>query len=193
MKILNEIKTKTNGQKTYEITKIYDFLKTDMGDLELLYAVNLWYKSQCDPVKFFEEYDSTIFKEDDIMRKTKLRNYIRGAKASDVRKLCRNLDRAIANNLDWLSLPMDDLVNLFIGFNFQEHNIIKLDRLRKVSKKVNYKINKRKSFVHITNNRIGKEVLILKMVPESDTQVMLYEPYYPKSFKKKEVVDDIEK
>ena len=190
MKVLENVNVKTKGQTPYEIEKIYDFLRTDMGDLELLYAVNLWYKSQCDPKRFFENYDSTVFEEDSVMRKTKLRDYIRGAKASDVRKLCRNLDRAIANNLDWLDLPMDDLVNLFIGFNFLDQNIITLDKLRKVSKKINYKINKRKDFVYITNNKTGKQMIILKMDPNNDLHVLLYEPYNPKSFKKRKVVKD---
>lgn len=191
MKILNEIETKTKGQPAYEIKKIYDFLKTNMGDLELLYAINLWYKSGCDAVKFFEEYDSTIFKEDDIMRKTKLRDYIRGAKANDVRRLCRNLDRAIANNLDWLDLPMDDLVNLFIGFNFQDYNIITVDKLRKVCKKINYKLNKRKEFIYLTNNNTGKRMIMLKTLPDDDKIVVLYEPYYPKSNnKKKEKINE---
>lgn len=190
MKVLENVNVKTSGQTPYEIEKIYDFLRTDMGDLELLYAVNLWYKSQCDTKRFFENYDSTVFEEDNVMRKTKLRDYIRGAKASDVRKLCRNLDRAIANNLDWLDLPMDDLVNLFIGFNFLDQNIITLDKLRKVSKKINYKINKRKDFVYITNNKTGKQMIILKMDPNNDLHVLLYEPYNPKSFKKRKVVKD---
>lgn len=190
MKVLENVNVKTSGQTPYEIEKIYDFLRTDMGDLELLYAVNLWYKSQCDAKRFFENYDSTVFEEDSVMRKTKLRDCIRGAKASDVRKLCRNLDRAIANNLDWLDLPMDDLVNLFIGFNFLDQNIITLDKLRKVSKKINYKINKRKDFVYITNNKTGKQMIILKMDPNNDLHVLLYEPYNPKSFKKRKVVKD---
>ena len=188
MKVLENVNVKTSGQTPYEIEKIYDFLRTHMGDLELLYSVNLWYKSQCDAKRFFENYDSTVFEEDSVMRKTKLRDYIRGAKASDVRKLCRNLDRAIANNLDWLDLPMDDLVNLFIGFNFLDQNIITLDKLRKVSKKINYKINKRKDFVYITNNKTGKQMIILKMDPNNDLHVLLYEPYNPKSFKKRKVV-----
>lgn len=190
MKILNELKTKTQGQKTYEIKKIYDFLKTDMGDLELLYAVNLWYKSECNIKKFYESYDSSIFKADEIMRKTKLRDYIRGAKASDVRKLCRNLDRAIFHDLKWLDVPMDDLVNIFISFNFLEHNVITLDRLRKVSKKVNYKINKRKSFVYITNNKTGKQVKILNMEKDNEAHVLLYNPYYPKSYKEVNINDN---
>ena len=191
MKLLENVNIRTKGQPAYEIKKIYDFLKTNMGDLELSYAVNLWYKSGCDAVKFFEEYDSTIFKEDDIMRKTKLRDYIRGAKANDVRRLCRNLDRAIANNLDWLDLPMDDLVNLFIGFNFQDYNIITVDKLRKVCKKINYKLNKRKEFIYLTNNNTGKRMIMLKTLNNDDKIVVLYEPYYPKSYtKKKEVVNE---
>lgn len=187
MKILNDVKTKTKGQPAYDIIKLYDFLRTNIGDLELLYAVNLWYKSGCDPVKFFEEYDSTIFKlEDGKIRKTKLRDFIRGAKANEVRKLCRNLDRAIANNLDWLDLPMDDLVNLFIGFNFLEQNLITLERLRKVAKKINYKVNKKKDLVFITNNNTGKKMITLKII--DDTHVVLFEPYYPN--RKKEEMNE---
>ena len=85
---------------------------------------------------------------------------------------------------------MDDLVNLFIGFNFLDQNIITLDKLRKISKKINYKINKRKDFVYITNNKTGKQMIILKMDPNNDLHVLLYEPYNPKSFKKRKVVKD---
>ena len=190
MKVLENVNVKTNGQTPYEIEKIYDFLRTDMGDLELLYAVNLWYKSQCDAKRFFESYDSTVFEEDNIMRKTKLRDYIRGAKASDVRKLCRNLDRAIANNLDWLDLPMDDLVNLFIGFNFQDYNVIPVDRLRKVCKKINYKLNKRKEYIYLTNNNTGKRLIMLRTLSNDDKIVVLYEPYYPKSYVKKKEINN---
>lgn len=108
-----EIKPFLNGQEIIPIRKIQDFLKTTMTDEDIVLGVVKWYKSECNLKKFYETYDGEVFKLGEVEKDTPIRVYLRKAKTSDARKLCKEIFRATFFNLNLFDLHWTTLCRFF--------------------------------------------------------------------------------
>ena len=122
-----EIKPFLEGQEIIPIKRIQDFLKTTMTDEDIILGVVKWYKSECNLKKFYETYDGEVFKLGNVEKDTPIRVYLRKAKTSDVRKLCKEIFRATLFNLDLFDLEWSTLCRFFYHSIIEDTNAPTMD------------------------------------------------------------------